>query len=119
MGVDYGVAIIYGYALDGEKFSNFICEQKEKDEEFDIYDWIEESNYIFEYENHYCGISDNDTIYFGIPVYNKIPADLLEELERDRLEDLEDELIRIFGSYNILASDQGCQPELHIIGVLY
>ena len=55
----------------------------------------------------------HNTVYFGIPIYNKITAELLTELERDRLEELQDELIRFFNSYVIVDGENGLIPEVH------
>lgn len=117
MSVDYGVRIIYGYQLDQEKFSDFIKAKRDSEEEFYVYDWLEEiaeqSNCEISYENHYIDIDClRNTVYFGIPVYNKITATLLNELERDRLEEIQDEVIRIFGSFDIIDSENGLEPEI-------
>jgi hypothetical protein len=118
MGVDYGVRMIYGYQLNQEIFRKIVKEKEENDKDFYVYDWIEEiaemSNCELSYENHYIEVDDKrNTVYFGIPVYNKLTAELLTELERDRLEELQDELIRFFNSYVVVDSDNGLVPELH------
>jgi hypothetical protein len=76
-----------------------------------------QGNCTLEYENHYNDItSDCNTVYFGITVYNHITAETLAEIERDRREEVCDELIRIFGSGDIL---QGYMvPELIAIGII-
>jgi hypothetical protein len=72
------------------------------------------SNCEIAYENHYIEVDDlRNTVYFGFPIYNKITAELLTELERDRLEELQDELIRFFNSYVVVDSDNGLVPEVH------
>jgi hypothetical protein len=118
MGVDYGVRVIYGYQLNQEIFRDIIKAKEEEDKDFYVYDWLEEiaemSNCEIAYENHYIEVDDlRNTVYFGIPIYNKITAELLTELERDRLEELQDELIRFFNSYVIVDSDNGFIPEVH------
>lgn len=118
MGVDYGVRVIYGYQLNQEIFRKIIKEKEAEDKDFYVYDWLEEiaetSNCEIAYENHYIEVDDlRNTVYFGFPIYNKITAELLTELERDRLEELQDELIRFFNSYVIVDSDNGLIPEVH------
>ena len=118
MGVDYGVRMIYGYQLNQEIFRKIIKEKEANDNDFYVYDWIQEiaemSNCELDYENHYIEVDDKrNTVYFGIPVYNKLTAQLLTELERDRLEEIQDELIRFFDSYVIVDSENGLVPELH------
>ena len=118
MSVDYGVRMIYGYQLNQEIFRKFIKAKEDEDKDFYVYDWIEEiaemSNCELAYENHYIEVDDKrNTVYFGIPVYNKLTAQLLTELERDRLEEIQDELIRFFNSYVIVNSENGLVPELH------
>ena len=92
------------------------------DEDFDEYAWIEEiceaSACEFVWENHYCSLGDSD-IYFGIVWYNRITAENLAELERDRREYVCDELVRIFGNYDILDYDQIAEPELHMVAQVY
>ena len=118
MGVDYGVGMIYGYQLNQEIFRKIVKEKEAEDKDFYIYEWIEKiaemSNCELSYENHYIEVDDlHNTVYFGIPVYNKLTAQLLTELERDRLEEIQDELIRFFNSYVIVDSENGLVPELH------
>ena len=118
MSVDYGVRMIYGYQLNQEIFRKIIKEKEANDSDFDVYSWIEEiaemSNCELAYENHYIEVdSMYNVVYFGIPVYNRLTAQLLTELERDRLEELQDELIRFFNSYAVIDSDNGLIPELH------
>lgn len=118
MSVDYGVRMIYGYQLNQEIFRKIVKEKEANDKDFYVYSWIEEiaemSNCELAYENHYIEVDDmRNVVYFGIPVYNKLTAQLLTELERDRLEELQDELIRFFNSYVIVDSDNGLVPELH------
>lgn len=118
MSVDYGVRMIYGYQLNQEIFRKIVKEKEANDKDFYVYDWIQEiaemSNCELSYENHYIEVDDmRNTVYFGIPVYNKLTAELLTELERDRLEELQDELIRFFNSYVVVDSDNGLIPELH------
>lgn len=117
MSVDYGVGVIYGYELNQEKFRKFIKNKEAEDKDFYVYDWIqdiaEQSNCELCYENHYIEVDDlRNTVYFGIPVYNKLTASLLNELERDRLEELQDEIIRFFGSFDIINSENGLEPEV-------
>lgn len=117
MSVDYGVRMIYGYQLNQEIFRKIIKEKKANDKDFYVYDWIEEiaemSNCELAYENHYIEVDDKyNVVYFGIPVYNKLTAELLTELERDRLEELQDKLIRFFNSYVIVDNENGLVPEL-------
>ena len=122
MSVDYSVRLIYGFELNQDKFQDFIDKKKEENPDFDVYSWMEEieeqSNCELVYENHYNDItSDYNTVYFGITVYNHITAETLTEIEYCRREEVCDELIRIFGSGNIL---QGYMvPELIAIGVVY
>ena len=118
MGVDYGVRVIYGYQLNQEIFRKIVKEKEAEDKDFYVYEWLEEiaemSNCEVAYENHYIEIDDlRNTVYFGFPIYNRITAELLTELERDRLEELQDELIRFFNSYIIVDSDNGLIPEVH------
>lgn len=121
MSVDYSVRLIYGFELNQEKFQEFIDKMEEENPDFNIYEWMEEiteqGNCELEYENHYNDItSDYNTVYFGITVYNRITAETLAEIEHCRREEVCDELIRIFGSGDIL---QGYMvPELIAIGVL-
>lgn len=118
MSVDYGVRVIYGYQLNQEIFRKIIKAKEQEDNDFYVYDWIEEiaemSNCEIAYENHYIEIDDmRNTVYFGIPIYNKITAEFLTELERDRLEEIQDELIHFFNSYVIIDSENGPIPEVH------
>ena len=118
MGVDYGVRVIYGYQLNQEIFRKIIKEKEAEDKDFYVYDWLQEiaemSNCEIAYENQYIEVDDlKNTVYFGFPIYNKITAELLTELERDRLEELQDELIRFFNSYFIVDSENVLVPELH------
>ena len=118
MSVDYGVRMIYGYQLNQKIFRDIIKAKEAEDIHFYVYDWLQEideqSNCEIAYENHYIEIDDlHNTVYFGIPIYNKLTAELLTELERDRLEELQDELIRVFNSYVIVDSENGLVPELH------
>ena len=118
MSVDYGVRVIYGYQLNQEIFRKFIKAKEDEDRDFYVYNWIEEiakmSNCELAYENHYIEVDDmHNIVYFGIPVYNKLTAQLLTELERDRLCEIQDELIRFFNSYVIVDSEDGLVPELH------
>jgi hypothetical protein len=118
MSVDCGVEIVYGFKLDCDKLKESFNIRKQLDEDFDEYVWIEEiceaSACEFTWENHYCDIGKSD-IYFGIVFYNRITAETLVELERDRREYICDELVRIFGNYDILDRDQIAEPELHAV----
>ena len=122
MPVDYGVEIVYGFKLDRKKMKEFVSHAEQVDTDFDIYEWMEEicecSCCEFVYENHYCGIGDSD-IYFGIVWYNRTTAENLAELERDRREYVCDELVRIFGNYDMLDCDQIAEPELHAFAQIY
>lgn len=121
MSVDYSVRLIYGFELNQDKFQDFVNKMIEENPDFNIYEWMEEimeqGNCEFEYENHYNDVtSDYNTVYFGITVYNHITAETLAEIEHCRREEVCDELIRIFGSGDIL---QGYMvPELIAIGVI-
>ena len=121
MSVDYSVRLIYGFELNQDKFQDFIDKKKEENPDFNVYEWIEEiaeqGNCELEYENHYSDITnDYNTVYFGVTVYNRITAETLAEIEQCRREEVCDELIRIFGSGDIL---QGYMvPELIAIGVI-
>lgn len=123
MSVDYGVRMIYGYQLNQEIFRKIIKAKEEENKDFYVYRWIEEiaemSNCELAYENHYIEVDDlRNTVYFGIPVYNKLTAQLLTELEHNRLEEIQDELIRFFNSYVIVDSENGLVPELHAFVVV-
>lgn len=123
MSVDYGVSIVYGYQLDQKKFQEFVEKMKKENPEFDVYEWkedlYEQSNCEIVYENHYVDITDwRNTVYFGIPFYNKITVANLQELARDRLPEIQDEFIRIFGSFDLLAAGQDIEPEIRAIGVV-
>ena len=122
MSVDYGMEVVYGFKLDSKKFKDNIKLLKQLDENFDEYEWIEwiceESACEFVWENRYCNIGDSD-IYFGIVFYNRITAATLTELERDRREYVCDELVRIFGNYDILDAEQIAEPELHAFAQVY
>lgn len=123
MSVDYGVRMIYGYQLNQEIFRKIIKAKEEENKDFYVYEWIEEiaemSNCELAYENHYIEVDNlHNTVYFGIPVYSKLTAELLTELERDRLEELQDELIRFFNSYVVVDSENGLVPELHAFVVV-
>ena len=122
MSVDYGANVVYGFRLDREKFKARAKMATDVNPDFDIYQWMEDiceaSCCEFVWENHYCGIGDSD-IYFGIVWYNRITAANLAELERVRKEEVCDELIRIFGNYDILDSEQIEEPELHMVAMVY
>ena len=118
MSVDYGMEVVYGFKLDSEKLKESFKMMKQLDEDFDECVWIEEiceaSACEFVWGNRYCNIGDSD-IYFGIVWYNRITAENLAELERDRREYVCDELVRIFGNYDILDREQIAEPELHAV----
>lgn len=122
MSVDCDVRMIYGFELDQNKFLEFIRNKEEEDENFDIYDWMYnevdcQSNCEIIYENHYINIENlNNVVYFGIPVYNRITAKTLYDIENCRSEEISDELIRIFGSYDILGEVDTFEPELIAVG---
>lgn len=121
MSIDYSVRLIYGFELNQDKFQDFISNMEEDNPEFDIYEWMreieEQSNCEFVCENLYENIdSEYNTVYFGIAVYNHITAETLAEIERVRREEVCDELIRIFGSGDILQSY--LVPELIAVGVI-
>jgi hypothetical protein len=122
MGVDYGVEIIYGFKLDSKKLKERIKLATAVSPDFDIHEWMEEvtenSPCEFVYENHYRNIGDSD-IYFGIVYYNRITAENLAELERDRKEEICDEFIRIFLDYELLDREQIVEPELHAVAQIY
>jgi hypothetical protein len=122
MSVDYGVEVVYGFKLDRDKFKESIKLLKQIDEDFDEYVWVEEiceaSACEFVWENHYCNIGDSD-IYFGVVWYNRITAEGLAQLEHDRKEEVCDELVRIFGKYDILDREQIAEPELHVVAQVY
>jgi hypothetical protein len=122
MSVDYGMEIVYGFRLDREKFQKFVNEQEKLNPDFDVHEWCEEiteySCCEFVYENHYCNMWDSD-IYFGVVWYNRITAENLAQLERDRKEEVCDELVRIFGNYDMLDREQIAEPELHVVAQVY
>ena len=125
MSVDFDVRMVYGFELDQEKFREFIRTKEEENEDFNIYDWmyeevVQKSNCEVIYENHYSDIENEyNSVYFGIPVSNRISANSLVEIERDRYEEVCDELVRFFGSYDILGTTEDIQPELIAIGVIW
>jgi hypothetical protein len=110
--------VVYGFKLDREKLKESFKMRKQMDEDFDEYVWVEEiceaSACEFVWENCYCNIGNSD-IYFGIVYYNRITAENLAELERVRREEVCDELVRIFGGYDILDREQIAEPELHAV----
>ena len=122
MSVDLGVDMVYGFKLDRDKFKESIKLLKQMDEDFDEYIWVEDiceaSACEFIWENRYCDIGNSD-IYFGIVFYNRITAETLAELERDRREYVCDELVRIFGNYDILDREQIAEPELHAVAQIW
>lgn len=124
MSVDYDVRMIYGFELDQEKFLEFVENKEEEDENFNIYNWMYDevdcqSNCEIMYENHYIHIEDlGNVVYFGIPVFNRITATQLVEIERDRYQEVCDELIHFFGSYDILGDVAAIEPELFAVGVI-
>lgn len=122
MSVDYGMEVVYGFRLDRDKLKESFKMRKQMDEDFDEYVWIEEiceaSACEFVWENHYCDIGNSD-IYFGVVWHNRITAENLAELERDRREYVCDELVRIFGNYDILDQDQIAEPELHVVAQVW
>lgn len=122
MSVDYGVEIVYGFHLDRKKFQEFVKTQKELDEEFSVYNWCEEitecSCCEFIYENHYCDMW-NSEIYFGVVLCNPLTAENLVELEYTRREEVCDELVRIFGNYDMLDLDQIAEPQFHAVMQVY
>ena len=122
MSVDYGMEVVYGFRLDRDKLKESFKMMKQLDEDFDEYVWVEEicesSVCEFVWENAYCNICDSD-IYFGVVFYNRITAETLAELEHDRREEVCDELIRIFGNYDILDRDQIAEPELHAVAQIW
>ena len=122
MSVDYGMEVVYGFKLDRDKLKESFQMRKQMDEDFDEYAWVEEiceaSACEFVRENCYCGIGDSD-IYFGVVFYNRITAETLAELEHDRREYVCDELVRIFGNYDILDREQIEEPELHAVAQIW
>lgn len=122
MSVDVGMEVVYGFKLDRKKFQKFVDEQEKLNPDFDIHEWCEDitecSCCEFVYENHYCNMWDSD-VYFGIVWYNRITAENLAQLERDRREYVCDELVRIFGNYDMLDIEQIAEPELHAFAQVY
>ena len=122
MSVDYDVEVVYGFRLDHEKLKQGFELARQIDKDFDEYEWMEEvcecSCCEFVWGNHYCNIGDSD-IYFGVVFCNRITAETLAELERDRREEVCDELVRIFGNYDILDREQIAEPELHAVAQVW
>lgn len=119
MGVDISTRVIYGYKIDTDKFMNFI----EDNQIEDIYVWMEEQGEYckceFFTENHYYDIEDSN-IYFGINIWNKITAQLLTEIDRDRKSELQDEMYHIFGANWLdMLDEQGIEPELQIFAEVW
>jgi hypothetical protein len=122
MSVDYGVEVVYGFKLDSKKIKEFISFAEQIYSDFNVYDWMEEE---FEsscceivYSDHYRGLGDSD-VYFGVVFYDRITAASLFDLEVARKEEVCDELIRVFGNYDILDDEQIAEPELHAVAQIY
>ena len=121
MSVDYGVRMIYGFELDQKKFQEFVEKMEEENPEFGVYNWMEEvaeqSNCELVYENHYTdATSDYNTVFFGVPVYNRLTPAFASDIARVRFEEVCDELVRIFGSYDILGGIHVIEPEFIAVG---
>jgi len=120
--VDCDVRMIYGFELDQNKFQDFINEMKEENLVFDIHEWMDEineqSNCELVYENHYIKPEDEcNTVWFGIVVYNRLTPATASNIARVRFEEVCDELVRVFGSYDILGKIEIIEPEFIAVGV--
>jgi hypothetical protein len=122
MSVDYGAELVYGFKLNRNKIEEFKTFAEEIYSDFNIYDWMEEEcgelHGEFVYENHYVSIGDSD-IYFGIIYCGVINASNLAEFEADYFETVADELIGIFGNFDILDETQSPTPEFHVVAQIY
>ena len=119
MGVDIDARVVYGYEIDTDKFLSWLQEKEIED----IWEWMEEQGAYskggFFVENHYCDI-EYSNIYFGINIWNKITAQLLTEIDRDRKSELQDEMYRIFGDkWDYFLYRQGIEPELQIFAEVW
>lgn len=123
MSVNYDAAVIYGYKLDMVKFNGYILGRETVSPEFNVYDWIkeqnEQSNCEFITTNHYCNIEDQE-LYFGIRYENRLCTSLMVELEADRMQEIEDEFIRIFGEnwFFLIEKDEPFSPTFHAVVIM-
>ena len=117
MGVDYSVAVLYGFEIDMPSVMQYCY-----DAGIDFYELkeriCEESNCEITLDNLYCEPQDARG-FFGVSILNRITAETLAEIERDRQEEVCDTFIQYFGSYDFLCEDQGCEPEIQVTGVIW
>jgi hypothetical protein len=122
MGVDFNAYMIYGYALDQDKFIEFLKEKEKENPEFNFYDWKEdlELESRFFYENHYDDIdSEYNQVYFGIWMLRSLKLKDIQTIDSDFHDVVQDELVSIFGSsFDIVGGSQYLEPELISIGVI-
>ena len=118
MGVDFDAYLIYGFQLDNIELQKFLDERYNNC--YNFYEWIEsvedETLCEFLWEDHYRNPLDNN-IYFGIRIYNRATADTIREIIDIRTEEICDDLIRIFGSYNIV--DESIVPKIFAVPVVH
>lgn len=117
MSVEHSVAVLYGFEIDMPSVV-----QHCNDADIDFYELKEkirkESNCDIILDNLYCEPYDARG-FFGVPIFNRITAATLDEIERDRQEEVCDTFIQYFGSYDLLDEDQGYEPEIQITGVIW
>lgn len=119
MGVDFDAYLVYGFQLDNDKLSEFL-DKLGNDACFDFYEWIEDiedrTNCSIMWTNHYDFPLESD-MYFGIRIYNKATAEVLEEIIKVRTQEICDDFIEIFGSYDIIYGEP--VPELFAVPVIH
>ena len=117
MGVDYSVAVVYGFEIDMPKVMQYCY-----DMDIDFYELQErineETNCEIVLDSLYCEPQYTHG-FFGVTISNRITAALLEELERDRQKEVCDAFIKYFGSYDLLCKNQGCEPEVRVTEVIW
>ena len=124
MGVDFNAYMIYGYALDQDKFIEFLNKKQEENPEFSFYEWREEvereSECRFFYENHYDDIdSEYNQVYFGVWMLHSLKLKDIQTIDSDFHDVVQDELVSIFGSsFDIVGGSQYLEPEFISIGVI-
>lgn len=122
MGVDFNAYMIYGYALDQDKFIEFLNKKREVNPEFSFYEWKEdlELESRFFYENHYDDIdSEYNQVYFGVWVLRSVKLEDIKEIANDYHDVVQDELVSIFGSsFDIVNGSRYSEPEFISIGVI-
>ena len=113
MSVSYDTRVIYGFKIDTEKLIKFFKEKKERNEKFNEFEWLdrvrEDNNCEFFLSDLWSNLEYCE-IFFGISYENRLNPSLMVELEADRRQEVCDEFIGTFGTYDFLDRDTHYAP---------